>query len=452
MFWTPSAIRSDSLKRTGALVQLRRLSVDVVVAEGLDDCAVGEVRTLGTDDKGHSTNNIKERDDCRILWRNQIQLHLEPNVLSQHVEMCGQCAVVFARDKMCVRVHPVKCSVWVDAKQKSGWRSELLVLVNNRCWLFFFFFLKPCPEIPQAMIDSMLNKSRCCRSPLLWPFIILSAVLNFWETYEHYAVCPVMKQDARIWWLFLKGEDAHLHWPHSFTKWEPWHVLRTVFGSIISRTDDRDESERSLSPSYLHVSLWGKSEQDLSLRRTRWSCFPRDAWAYWLSTKSTCSHTSWWNFLIFGRRPRVCQKLHADGPSISQESKGLEKPLTSFHLPSVAHWAPQRWEPSRIGKSVSSKDYSLILVDWRLLPFDWRQAAPLKSPATKTTCSSSLTLRIVRRKFDGTRKWRNCSCCCQRSGTRHVRLGAVCSVFEEHTTEIPWHRWSDRRRYSCWRR
>ena len=57
-------------------------------------------------------------------------------------------------------------------------------------------------------------------------------------------------------------------------------------------------------------------------------------------------------------------------------------------------------------------------------------------------------LKAVNGLADGTREWRNCfPCCCQGSGVRDVRLGAVCFGFEEHTTKIPWHRWGGRRRY-----
>ena len=37
-----------------------------------------------------------------------------------------------------------------------------------------------------------------------------------------------------------------------------------------------------------------------------------------------------------------------------------------------------------------------VLVGWGLLPLDWRQAAPLKSQATRSTCSSCKIARIVR--------------------------------------------------------
>ena len=45
--------------------------------------------------------------------------------------------------------------------------------------------------------------------------------------------------------------------------------MHAAYGSISSRTDDRDESERSLSSSYLPFFLLGGYGQDLSLRRTR---------------------------------------------------------------------------------------------------------------------------------------------------------------------------------------
>ena len=49
-------------------------------------------------------------------------------------------------------------------------------------------------------------------------------------------------------------------------------------GSISSRMDNKNEREPSLSSSYaLPFSLLGVYGEDLSLRRTRCSCFPRDA-------------------------------------------------------------------------------------------------------------------------------------------------------------------------------
>ena len=68
-----------------------------------------------------------------------------------------------------------------------------------------------------------------------------------------------------------------LRWPHPFAKWSPCHVIRAALGSISSRTDERDESERSRSSSCLPFSLLRGYGQDLSLRRAGCSCFPRDA-------------------------------------------------------------------------------------------------------------------------------------------------------------------------------
>ena len=62
-----------------------------------------------------------------------------------------------------------------------------------------------------------------------------------------------------------------MHWPHLFTVGRPLHVVPAAYGSMSTRTDDRDESEWSLSSSYLPFSLLGGLGQDLSLRRTRCS-------------------------------------------------------------------------------------------------------------------------------------------------------------------------------------
>ena len=52
VFGAESAKRPNSLQRAGALWLLRRLlAMDVVDAEGLDDCAEGEEKHVGTDDK-----------------------------------------------------------------------------------------------------------------------------------------------------------------------------------------------------------------------------------------------------------------------------------------------------------------------------------------------------------------------------------------------------------------
>ena len=48
MFGAETAIRPDSLQRVGALGLLRRLlAMDVLDAEGLDDCAEGGDKTRG---------------------------------------------------------------------------------------------------------------------------------------------------------------------------------------------------------------------------------------------------------------------------------------------------------------------------------------------------------------------------------------------------------------------
>ena len=43
-------------------------------------------------------------------------------------------------------------------------------------------------------------------------------------------------------------------------------------------------------------------------------------------------------------------------------------------------------------------------------------------------------------------------CCSQKSGFREIRVRTVCFGLEEHTTKIPWFRWSGRRRCCWWRR
>ena len=73
------------------------------------------------------------------------------------------------RFHLCVLVY----CVWLDAKtqlknNKPGWRSGLLVLVDNNRWLVFFLRLSLTPSF---------NTSQCCRSHLVWPLVVLPAVL-----------------------------------------------------------------------------------------------------------------------------------------------------------------------------------------------------------------------------------------------------------------------------------
>ena len=74
----------------------------------------------------------------------------------------------------------------------------------------------------------------------------------------------------------LAKKHANLHWPHPFTKWSPCHVIRAALGSISSRTDDRDESERSRSSSclpFIAKRVWTRP----FFEEARCPCFPRDA-------------------------------------------------------------------------------------------------------------------------------------------------------------------------------
>ena len=83
---------------------------------------------------------------------------------------------------------------------------------------------------------------------------------------------------------------------------------------------------------------------------------------------------------------------------LSYEFGGLTQAHTSVHSPGTAP-GPNGVEPGGIGKSVSAKASSIILVGWGLLPFAWRQAAPLKSPATRSTCSYCITARMAKEKL-----------------------------------------------------
>ena len=81
----------------------------------------------------------------------------------------------------------------------------------------------------------------------------------------------------------------------------------------------------------------------------------------------------------------------------SLESGGLRKPHTSAHVPGTAPGPDNGVGPGGIGKSQSAKASSMMLRGLALVVR--RQAAPLKSPATKSTCSTSITARKVRSSF-----------------------------------------------------
>ena len=79
----------------------------------------------------------------------------------------------------------------------------------------------------------------------------------------------------------------------------------------------------------------------------------------------------------------------------SWESGGLTKPHTSFQSPCTPPGPHNGVGPGGTGRFVLAKAPSIMLVKRRSLPHGRRQAAPLKSPATKSTCCSSITVRTV---------------------------------------------------------
>ena len=80
----------------------------------------------------------------------------------------------------------------------------------------------------------------------------------------------------------------------------------------------------------------------------------------------------------------------------SWESSGLRKQQTSAHSPGTAPGHHNGGRPGGTGRFVSVKASSIVLMSFRSLPHGQRQTAPSKSPATKFTCSSSITARIAR--------------------------------------------------------
>ena len=71
------------------------------------------------------------------------------------------------------------------------------------------------------------------------------------------------------------------------------------------------------------------------------------------------------------------------------------KPHTSAQSPGTPPGPHNSVGPGGTGRFVLAKASSKMLVRRRSLPHGRRQAAPLKSPATKSTCCSSITVRTV---------------------------------------------------------
>ena len=93
------------------------------------------------------------------------------------------------------------------------------------------------------------------------------------RTCAHGAVWHAMKHGNKVKARSWEGKDPpSLLWPHLVT------VVSLTWNWLLmsSRPDDRDESEQSLSSSYLPLFVGGYGE-DLSIRRTRCSWFPREA-------------------------------------------------------------------------------------------------------------------------------------------------------------------------------
>ena len=78
------------------------------------------------------------------------------------------------------------------------------------------------------------------------------------------------------------------------------------------------------------------------------------------------------------------------------DSGGSRNPHTSAQLPGIDPGLHNVVEPGSDGKAQSAKASSMVLMLFLLLQ---RHAAPLKSPATRSTFSSSVTALIVRMSF-----------------------------------------------------
>ena len=98
---------------------------------------------------------------------------------------------------------------------------------------------------------------------------------------------------------------------------------------------------------------------------------------------------------------------------VSQPQRAIRNGVGSIHpnlpfsfrfwwLQETAHVLPVSttvWVPGGTGRFVLAKASSIMLVSWRSLPHGRRHAAPLKSPATVSTCSCSITVRTVSNNF-----------------------------------------------------
>ena len=85
------------------------------------------------------------------------------------------------------------------------------------------------------------------------------------------------------------------------------------------------------------------------------------------------------------------------------------RPHSSAHVPGTVPGHHNGVGPDGVGKAQSAKASSMVLMLFLLLH---RQAPLLKSPATKSTCSSSITARIVGVASSRSRAfWHNCYWC-----------------------------------------
>ena len=78
---------------------------------------------------------------------------------------------------------------------------------------------------------------------------------------------------------------------------------------------------------------------------------------------------------------------------LSIRIRELRNPQTSAHSPGTVPGPHNGGVPGDIGKAQSAKASSMMLI---LLLLSRRHGAPLKSPTTKSTFSSSITARIAR--------------------------------------------------------
>ena len=170
--------------------------------------------------------------------------------------------------------------------------------------------------------------------------------------------------------------------------------------SISSRTDDKGESERSLSSSYLPFSLLGGYGVDLPLRRSRCSCFlvTHEHTDCQQGPGAAIPHDGNFDLLDEGLVVNCESSMQTDLPFFTRV-RGLDKTTYVSPFTWCCTWLHNGVGPGGTGKLVFANPSSIMPMGRGSLP-DWRRhTAPLKSSATMSTCSCNITVRTVSINF-----------------------------------------------------